>query len=92
MLLAFGFCTRLGHKGLMCIVRGSDSTLLVALSSGYSTHGVLREHKESGCYWVKWCSSAELNKEIVTVTSLFEEGTMVATGKESHVIRKTRGG
>ena len=51
------------HKmGRICVVRGSDSTWLVALSSGYSTHGVPREHKEPGCYWVKWWSSTEYQK------------------------------
>ena len=65
----------------ICVVWGSDSTWLVALSSGYSTHGVLREHKEPGCCWVKWCSSAEYQKEIVTVTSLFQEGTTDCSGK-----------
>ena len=42
---------------------------------------MLREQKEPGCCWVKWCSSAELNKEIVTVTSLFQEGTTDRSGK-----------
>ena len=45
-----GLSTRPVHEGWICVVRGSG-TWLVALSSGYSTCGVLRRHKEPGCCW-----------------------------------------
>ena len=61
---------------------GKDSTWLGALSPGYSTDGVQREHLRARLLLGKAMQLCRvIKRETVTVTSLFQEGTTERSGK-----------